>query len=323
MQESNIDFDNVTAIAYKVASQYIYDKDSANDIAQLTAIECYMNSEKLRAESLNSWIYVVAKNKSIDLIKNKKKERDLQDKKFQYLVNQEIDFSYQTIEDLDDLIENTPNKVIPIKQKQLMREVLNSNYDFRKVAAKFKMNYHTLRKKTYKIQQEILFYQKIIKGHKRTRPIPGTKLHENILNFAKKLKAHFNEKDMSLFDKINIDEHTCKTLSKINIGKVISYQITILVSNFYEIFIPYQDEEKNHRCIWIEIRTDNNKIFITSPPKTPSKILKVKRENLPHPINKTFKDGPDGEPSISEEELLKKLAECNEVVEIIYEDKNK
>jgi len=134
MLENRINYKEVTDIAYRVASRYIYDKDSAKDIAQLTAIECFINAEKLREESLNSWIYVAAKHKSIDYIKRKKKERGLEDSKIES-IEDNIEKDIQANEDLNMLIENTPNKIVSIKQKQFLEMILKNKYDFKLIGS--------------------------------------------------------------------------------------------------------------------------------------------------------------------------------------------
>lgn len=146
MQDNKIDYEEVTGLAYRVASNYIYDKDSAKDIAQLTAIECYMNAEKLKEKSLNSWIYVVAKHKSIDYINKRKKDNKVLDKEIAEL-DKDFEKEIEDIEDIDDLLKTTPNKVIPLKQKQYLELVLNKNYDYKVVGRKLHEKPESIRKK--------------------------------------------------------------------------------------------------------------------------------------------------------------------------------
>jgi len=200
--------------------------------------------------------------------------------------------------------------------------VLQSNYDFKKTAAKFEMSYQTLRKKVYRIHQEILLYQKIEMGHVRTRPIPGTKLHENTLRFLLKLKSSLNNNDFSIFKEYEIDESQQNKLKSMKIKNVVSYQIVFKEQNLYKLFVPYFDFDNNFNCFWINLKINGSKISVASIPETPSLIKQVQRSDLPHPLQKTFRDGPDGLPSISVQELDKKLAECGDKVKVIFEDKN-
>jgi hypothetical protein len=231
--------------------------------------------------------------------------------------------AFKITDDLYSLIEETPNIIVPIKHKQLIKEVLRLNYDFRAVAKNHNMNYHTLRKKVYRIHQEILLYQKICKGHIKTRPIPGTRLHDNINNFIIKLKLHINSNDLSLFDEFEMDINTKKRLIEAHINKIISYQIEFKERKLYQLLIAYFDNSNNFNGMWIDLKVSRNKISIAASPITPYKILKFKREDLPHPLPKTFRDGPDGLPTFPRDEMERKLEECKDKVEVIYEDKKK
>lgn len=315
MREQEINYEEVINLAYRVAAEYLHDFESAQDIAQITAIECFLNSEKLRKESLNSWIYAVSKNKSIDYIR-----KSATITKLQKTVNpQTEEFEIIQPEDLDDLIETTPNTVVPIKHKELLRKLLTSKYDFKKIGRCEKLNPDTLRKKVYRIQQEILLYHSIMNNKLRIQPIPGTKIHSNLKNFFKKLKKHFNSQDLELFKDFKMDSVTKGILESVTIEIIIEYQLCIEDNKIHQLFAAYFDKNRKFNTLLFRISLDNNILRIRSLPQTPKKIVKIIDEKVPDELRRSLAHGSDGMPKLSEEELNIELFKCREAIEIVYE----
>lgn len=178
-----------------------------------------------------------------------------------------------------------------------------------------------LRKKTYRIQQEILLYHKILNGAERLQPIPGTKIHTNILYFASKLKQHIEEKDLSLFNEFSIDKSSLEILQNIDIQKLINYQLCINGHQIYSLFIAYYDNKHKFQSIRLDIVVIDNKLQIMSLPKTPTKILKIKNDEMPESLKSVLHHGVNGLPVLPIEELEKLLNEHKDIVHTIYEKK--
>jgi DNA-directed RNA polymerase specialized sigma24 family protein len=316
MNDNSIDYSKVTYLAFKVASHYLYDQDSAKDIAQLTAIECFLNAEKLQSDSLSSWIYTVAKNKSLSYIKSKSKQKTLVGKK----VESHIDEDQLTPIELEELINNTPNKVVPIKKKQLLKEVLIHQYDFKKLSKKHGLSYHTFRDKIYRIQQEILLYHRIIRDTKRSPSVPGTKLHENIKNFCIKLKNYLENEDVSIFSEYLIDQDTKKILQYLEIERIVNYQLLLKGKAIYELFFAFFNSKNVLGGVKLSIIVQNSKLIICSAPKIPKKVFEFDISKMPESLRAQLQPGPDGIPKISKEEFLKKLQDCKNGSSLIYEE---
>lgn len=187
--------------------------------------------------------------------------------------------------------------------------------------SKLKKNKDMLRKKTYRIQQEILLYHKILNGAERLQPIPGTKIHTNIHYFASKLKQHIEEKDLSLFNEFSIDKSSLYILQNIDIQKLINYQLCIKGHQIYSLFIAYYDNKHKFQSIRLDIVVIDNKLHIMSLPKTPTKILKINKNEMPESLKFALQYGKNGLPVISSEELEKVLQENKEIVHTIYKKK--
>ena len=318
MNENPIDYESVTNMAYKVASHFLHNEDTAKDIAQITAIECFMKEKEIEHESLSAWVYVVAKNKSIDYMRAEKLTGRIIDFEMEKQSEEYLEDETETNENLDELIKQTPDKVVPKKQKQFLMMVLQNQYDFEKLGKKLKKNKHTIRKKTYRIQQEILLYHKILRGAKRLQPIPGTKIHMNILNFTSRLKQHLEKKDMSLFSEFELDNPSLEVLTQIDIYKMINYQISIKDNQIYRLVIFFYDSKHQFRSVYLDINVIDNKLQIRSIPKTAAKIVKISLQDIPETLKPLLRHGDDGLPILPREELDKLLEANKGVVETIY-----
>jgi DNA-directed RNA polymerase specialized sigma24 family protein len=315
-----LNYNEIIQFAYRVSSNYLYDEDSIQEVAQITAIECFLNKGNVKQEALTSWLYSVAKNKSIDYIRTVKKQGNLGDK---IIENDKLFKSDKFLErvELEQLIEKTPNIVVPIKHKELVKETLKNQYNFTKLAKKLKINKDSLRNKVYRIQQEILLYHKIINGIKRSEPIPGTKLHHNLLNFCQKLKKTIQNQDLSLFSEFEIDEHTFNMLLTLDMHKIIRYQFDIVKKNVYDLFIAYFEKNNSSNGIKFKIFLGDHTIKVWSPPRLPKKVMKINEEDLPEFLKEQLEQGSDGIPVISRVELDKKLKEYNVKLKVLYEKK--
>ncbi len=161
-----------------------------------------------------------------------------------------------------------------------------------------------------------------MQGIKRTPAIPGTKLHENILYFCKKLKKHLVEKNIKLFSDFEIDNNVRKTLLQIDVFKTISMQLDIEDKQIYDLIVAYYDSNEIVRCFKLKVNVINSKILISSIPQRPTKAVRINKKKIPKELLNKLKHGSDGMPILTEEEMEEKLAECNEVVDVVYEKRD-
>ena len=310
-------------MAFKVASHYLNDEDNAKEIAQVTAIECFLNHEKIRQDTLHSWIFTVAKNKSLNLIKFQGRQTIIDPNILDKIKLNSLqkEFNKTGFEDIEMLLERTPKSIISFKKRELLLQVINNNYKINKIASKLNINKNSLRIKIYRIHQEMLLYHRLLNGCKRLYPIPGTKLHHNIMNFIKKLKDRLDKNDFSIFKDYIINEQTKKILKSISIGTHVNYQLDIIEENTYLLFVGYLDKKKTFKGFRLLLSASKYKLCVRSLPESPKKIVKIEEKDLPESFVKTLKSGKDGMPIYTREELNNQIKEKAKKIDLIYSQK--
>ncbi len=76
------------------------------------------------------------------------------------------------------------------------------------------------------------------------------------------------------------------------------------------------------RCFKLKVNVINSKILISSIPQRPTKAVRINKKKIPKELLNKLKHGSDGMPILTEEEMEEKLAECNEVVDVVYEKRD-
>lgn len=73
----SIDYDKALSYSYNVACKYIGDSDKAQDVAQLAAIQLFLNSDKVDPNSLLNWLFTVTKNLCFKQFKMSQKNKEV------------------------------------------------------------------------------------------------------------------------------------------------------------------------------------------------------------------------------------------------------
>src|SRR5690554_1412492 len=73
----DIDYDKALNYSYNVACKYIGDSDKAQDIAQLAAIQLFLNIERIDPDSLLNWLFTVTKNLCFKQFKVSQKNKEV------------------------------------------------------------------------------------------------------------------------------------------------------------------------------------------------------------------------------------------------------
>lgn len=311
-----MNYDLITTNAFRVASNYISDDDSAREIAQLTAIECFLNRDKLNTDNLNNWIFTVAKNKSLNFIRDNKRQLEVDSQFMEQTLHNE--FSEIEKQEFSEILNAIPVAVINLKDRKLLLHAFKRG--LANAAGDLNVNLKTFRSKIYRIKQEILLFQKLKEGIKRTDPIPGTKLHHNLLNCIKKIKASLETKNFGLFDEFEIDDVSRQKLEQTDIHRIVKYQLDILKKKLYQVFVAFFDKSENINSLRFQIKTEGGqRLQIISVPEFPKKIVKIKNKDIPAEMKEKLKPGKDGLIPLSREELYKELVGKVKKIEVIYD----
>ena len=316
MPQIALNYELITQNAFQVASHFLADDDSAQEIAQLTAIEYFLNEENMKPETLHNWVYTVAKNKSLNFIKANKKKINYDPK----IMGRNIQDNIQSFEqemEFSEILSQIPNNIVNLKDRDILRHALKRGV---LVAAKdLNINVHSFRTKIYRIKQEIMLYHKIQNGMKCIDPIPGTKLHHNLMNCVKKIKASLETNDFSFLTEFELDDKSRNRLEQTSIHQIVKYQLDILKNNLYEVFVFYFEPNSKINSIRFEIVVDRgSRLKIVTFPQLPKKIVKIKNKDIPIELQEKLKPGKDGLIPLSREELDEELESNVKKIEVVY-----
>lgn len=311
-----MNYQKITENAYYIALNYLPDEDSAREIAQLTAIEAFLNRDSLREDSLNNWVFTVAKNKTLNYIRNNQKSFEVEQAFFErYEEAKEGDLAK---DDFLRILAEIPLSVIDQKDRSIFLHYLKRG--MKGAARDRNENPDSFRKKIYRLKKEIILYHEIQSGKKCLDPIPGTKLHSNLFNFIKKMTTCIGNNDFSLFDKFEMDDKSRQRLQHTSISQIVKYQADLLSKSVYEIFLFYFDDNERMDSLRFQIKiNDRGCLQLISFPQMPKKILMIKNENIPTELREKLKPGKDGLIPLSRQELEKEISEKVEEIEILYD----
>jgi DNA-directed RNA polymerase specialized sigma24 family protein len=72
-----ISYDNVLRYSNQIASRFIKDRNVTEEIAQLAAIQYFLNKEKINKEKTDNWLFTVTKNFCLKRIKQAKENHEI------------------------------------------------------------------------------------------------------------------------------------------------------------------------------------------------------------------------------------------------------
>ena len=73
----SIDYEKVLKYAKQVAYRFFTDQDTVQEIAQLTAIQFFLNENRIDLDKTDNWLFTVTKNFCIKRIKESQSSKEL------------------------------------------------------------------------------------------------------------------------------------------------------------------------------------------------------------------------------------------------------
>jgi DNA-directed RNA polymerase specialized sigma24 family protein len=318
VQQNAMNYEEITKSAFQIASFYLADEDSAKEIAQLTAIECFVNKENLKQETLTNWVFTVAKNKSLNLIKSQNRKLD-----YDPLILAKTTLDENLFEqkmDLITLLTQIPMNVINQKDRKLLLHAFQRGV--KNAARDLNRNEQSFRLKIYRLKQELILYHRLESGFKRLNPIPGTRLHHNLMNFIKRIGVCLNNNDFCFLDEFELDEKSRYRLEQTSIRRVVKYQIDILKKNLYLFFVAFFDTNGNMKSLRFQIIANSgNRLQISTLPELPQKIIKINNRDIPTELKEKLKPDKNGLIPLFREELDKELNSKVKKIEVVFDIK--
>jgi RNA polymerase sigma factor (sigma-70 family) len=294
----NIAFEKAKFIAIK----YVKDIDIAEDIAQLSSIQLYLNYDKINKTKINSWFFVVIRNLCMDYHRKKSKDDELLVDPLE--LSQNIAFNQShTMDELDI----NAYDFISVSDKKLLKKYYNDNVPVSKLAQDFKIKTQQLKRKIYSLENEIKLFHLVGSDIVYFNPIPTTKLTKKINNFINTLIKALDKSDFSSMTKYCKDAIIHDSINKIQIKSYETCKIKVIDDKIYQIIIGYLDLENQIKIFNIKFTiTDSGNIQVLEMPIFPKRVLILDKKYV--------------DPKNSEKELLnrkglynKKLGSIDEI----------
>lgn len=291
--------------AKHIAIKYVKDIDVAEEIAQLSVIQLFLNYDKIDNEKINSWLFTVTRNLCMDFYRKSSDNKEI-------LVDP-LELSkrcvYEEIEAPQDLDIDTYS-FLSATDKKILKKYYNENVALEKLAQDFKIKTNALKAKIYSLSNEIKLYHLINSDVKYFTPTPATKFTKNINRFISVMLKALNTNDLSLLKRYCKDAVIHKNIDKIKIKSYDNCKIIVYGNNIYDLIIAYLDFESKIRIFKIKFTiTDSSHLQVIEMPIIPKEVLI---------IDKKFID-----PKKSEKELLNRRGAYNFKLGSVAEMKKK
>ena len=249
--------------AYKVAMYILRNSTDAEDIAQTCTIKYYLKKDEI--ENSSAWIKTVAKHEALKLAKKQNKTYSLNT---DFLV---VPKNIPTAVDLDkytdpdyDPPEDFTNTTIDAKELlnkeeyKIYKCYLNCKTDIKRFAKKMNLSYRVAISRMYQIKRNLRAakYQK--EGYCGSKKIVNYNLNKKIVHFIKTFTEKMKNNDLKSLHKYL--EHYHKPIPKLDIYKVLDYEIFKLTEDKFRLGIPFINSSRKPGIfiVYFDINKKNN-----------------------------------------------------------------
>lgn len=272
----DINYEKVLKYAKQLAMRYFTDPDTVQEIAQLTAIQFFLNAKRIDPEKTDNWIFTVTKNFCIKRIKSQQASKEMN---LDPLVLESYpDTSPEYIEQEIDI---TAYDFILDKDKHILQSYYLEHLSLSVIARNHKIELKKLKDKIYRLTQEIILFHKM-KENFLAPSISGTKIHNSIYYTVNKLKKAIEENQVEEF--IN-SLHDCKIndcFDCIQIKRLFKISVDFGAKDYYQALIIYKDFADVFKAFLFKfVLTNNNKMKIIEIPIMPLLVASCKKDKLP------------------------------------------
>lgn len=304
LSEESKQFEHYWKLAYTIASKLVDSHEDRQDLAQVVALKFHLNRQNITKGKELAWIRATARNAARDYLR---KEKD----PARAALNFEVLENMITEQALDENDDKSPEMMLVeygIHLSRPEREILEyyarSSFQIKKLAKRRQLGYETLKKKIYRLKADIRAAHNRNQGMLGSKLIVGAKLNENLLNFMKRLNKAIEKNSLESMSIYFCECEIPLQPPRIDIKKVIDYDIHLLADNTYRIYATYEDKQAEVNFFITEFKIYNeNSIKITDFPRPPSKVIALDESSLPPELIKQLKERDKGIPKLSEEEL--------------------
>jgi DNA-directed RNA polymerase specialized sigma24 family protein len=277
-------YNDIFTKSKSIAFKYINDTNVAEEIAQLTLIQFYLNKEKVDPAKTSNWIFTVTKNFCMDHYKTNNKQSDLTLEMMHYqdINSKAEDFKEDdsTNSQVDIVIDLDKYDFINPKDKKIISKYLYVSSDIKKLSKDFKIKEMTLRNKIRSLLNEIKHFHLIESGIIDFTPIKGTKFNRNISNCLNKLVQALNNNEINTlagyFKGCKVNE----SIELIKINRIDTYKVKLGKNGAHKLLIAYYDDSKSFKIFSINFTVNkDNSIHLTELPIFPKSVIAINKEH--------------------------------------------
>lgn len=255
--------------AKQIAMNYVKNEDKAEEIAQLSSIQLFLNYDKIDKAKINSWLFTVTRNLCMNYFRDNKIDQEL------LVDSQELE-KYVAFENQHPVEELNLDlyTFISARDKAILKKYYYDNVPIAKLAQSFKIKQPQLKHKIYLLENEIKLFHLLDSPKVCFKPVPGTKLTTNLNRFISVLVDALNNNDLYLMKRYFKDAIIHDYINKIKIKSYEASKIEVESKNNYLIMIGYLDFDDNIRVFNIRFTiTDSGNILVLEIPIIPEKVL--------------------------------------------------
>ena len=152
----NINYEKVLKYSRSVAGRFFKDQDTIEEIAQLTAIQFYMNENKIISENMDNWLFTVTKNLCLKRIKDRQKHNvvNLDPKSLDKYADKSPVYHEEGI----DI--NSYDFISP-KDKNILQNYYLDHLSLSEIARNYKIELKKLKTRIYRLTQEIMLFHRM------------------------------------------------------------------------------------------------------------------------------------------------------------------
>jgi DNA-directed RNA polymerase specialized sigma24 family protein len=241
-------YTDYTRVAYNTAFSIIRHKEDAEDVAQVTTMRLVLNEGRINKESERNWVITTARNESFLMLEKNGRDVKVAPDSFDRLEQEITDYLleyYDPNHEITDFMNHIKETASP-QDWELLNRYLSQGRKLRDLYPYLNssMKKSSVRQKLYRLRKELRtqYYKRA--GVTASKQIVNFNLNQNILRFLKKYKQCLEARSFESMSRYLQKTGIPSEVPRINIKRIVDYDIRLVNSEEYEIFVFYIDNRK-------------------------------------------------------------------------------
>ena len=266
-------YTDYSRIAYNTAFSIVRHEEDAEDVAQITTMRLVLNQGKIKKESERNWVITTARHESFLVLEKSGRSVNVSPDSFDRLEQEITDYlldDYVPNKKIADFISYVKETASPQDWKLLESYLLQGRrlcdlYPSLDTPLKKK----SIRQKLYRLRKDLRTQYYKRNGMKASKKIVSFNLNQNIIRFLKKYRECLEKRSFETMSRYLSNIGIPKEVPNISIKRILDYDIQIVSSGNYEVFVFYIDKRKVVNTFTMSFSLDEKgNIVLTSIPNT-------------------------------------------------------